>query len=396
MLGLDDNDRKSLFFDPNATFGSIEGINGASFSINKASIVELQEEIEELKKQTKSMFDEKTKLANHLNLSEDGNVQLTTQNQELQNRLKSLKASLDNALKYHQEIDELKTLAKSKEEELTMIEQNRIKNTSRIEEITNENMELQSRLDETMEQLSNALSDLHLAKKSHSVAIENLKEDNQEMKSKLNESMAVKVELESRIEELKNDMTNARESQFFQRTPSIFDMSESEFLSPSFDEEGLTKKIEEKVQEGEEEGPAANSTPFLKRLSRCNGVRGSISDEIKVLGVREMTPFCEKSALHNDSNSVVAKHVETVECATQTALFDRWNEPETDLQKPDQILSNIAAMIFLAMMTFFFFFGAIELEDGRMLMPMFWKLTSNWLSEPYAFLSITHDPPMVW
>jgi hypothetical protein len=314
----------------------------------------------------------------------------------LQNRLKSLKTSLDNALKYHQEIDELKTLAKSKEEELTMIEQNRIKNTSRIEEITNENMELQSRLDETMEQLSNALSDLHLAKKSHSIAIENLKEDNQEMKSKLNESMAVKVELESRIEELKNDMTNARESQFFQRTPSIFDMSESEFLSPSFDEEGLTKKIEEKVQEGEEEGPAANSTPFLKRLSRCNGVRGSISDEIKVLGVREMTPFCEKSALHNDSNSVFAKHVETVECATQTALFDRWNEPETDLQKPDQILSNIAAMIFLAMMTFFFFFGAIELEGGRMLMPMFWKLTSNWLSEPYAFLSITHDPPMVW
>ena len=127
-------------------------------------------------------------------------------------------------------------------------------------------------------------------------------------------------------------------------------MSESEFLSPSFDEEGLTKKIEEKVQEGEEEGPAANSTPFLKRLSRCNGVRGSISDEIKVLGVREMTPFCEKSALHNDSNSVVAKHIETVECATQTALFDRWNEPETDLQKPDQILSNIAAIIFLAMM----------------------------------------------
>ena len=131
-------------------------------------------------------------------------------------------------------------------------------------------------------------------------------------------------------------------------------------------------------------------------LSRCNGVRGSISDEIKVLGVREMTPFCEKSALHNDSNSVVAKQVETVECATQTALFDRWNEPETDLQKPDQILSNIAAMIFLAMMTFFFFFGAIELEGGRMLMPMFWKLTSNWFSEPYAFLSITHDPPMVW
>ena len=64
------------------------GINGASFSTNKASIVELQEEIEELKKQTKMVFDARTKLANQLNLSEDSNVQLTTQNQDLKNRLK--------------------------------------------------------------------------------------------------------------------------------------------------------------------------------------------------------------------------------------------------------------------------------------------------------------------
>ena len=101
-----------MLFDPNATFGSIEGINGASFSAKKASIVELQEEIEELKKQTKSMFEDKTKIANQLNLSEDSNVLLNSQNQDLQNRLKSLKTSLDNALKYQQDMDELKTIGK--------------------------------------------------------------------------------------------------------------------------------------------------------------------------------------------------------------------------------------------------------------------------------------------
>ena len=62
----------------------------------------------------------------------------------------------------------------------------------------------------------------------------------------LENKLPFKVELENRIEELKNDLTNVRESQFFQRTPSIFDMGESEFLSPSFDEEAFTKKLDEK------------------------------------------------------------------------------------------------------------------------------------------------------
>ena len=119
--------KQSLYFDPNATFGSIEGINGASFSAKKASIVELQEEIEAYKMQMKNMMDERTKLANQLNLSEDSNVLLTTQNHELQNRVQSLKVSLDNALKYHQEVDELKTIAKNKEDDQKTMEQNRIK-----------------------------------------------------------------------------------------------------------------------------------------------------------------------------------------------------------------------------------------------------------------------------
>ena len=70
---------------------------------------------------------------------------------------------------------------------------------------------------------------------------ETLKENNEDMKIKLNESLAMKVELENRIEDLKTDLVNVRESQFFQRTPSIFDTSASEFLSPSFDEEAFTK-----------------------------------------------------------------------------------------------------------------------------------------------------------
>merc|ERR1712223_519237 len=176
--------KQSLYFDPNATFGSLEGINGASFSAKKASIVELQEEIEELKKQTKSMFEDKTKIANQLNLSEDSNVLLNSQNQDSQNRLKSLKTSLDNALKYQQDMDELKTIAKNKEEELNLVEQNHLKNNSRIVELTNENMELQSKLDETVEQLNGALGEIQSAKKSHCIAIDLLRKKDQEIMMK--------------------------------------------------------------------------------------------------------------------------------------------------------------------------------------------------------------------
>ena len=110
-----------------------------------------------------------------------------------------------------------------------------------------------------------------------------------------------------------------------------------------------------------------------------------------------MTPFCEKSALHNDSNDLVAKQVETIECATQTALFDGWNDHSSvNIHKPEQIFTNVAVIICMAIVFFIFFFGSIELEGGRILMPMFWKLTSNLISEPYTVFSITHDPPTVW
>ena len=52
-----------------------------------------------------------------------------------------------------------------------MVEQNHLKNNSRIVELTNENMELQSKLDETIEQLNGALGEIQSAKKSHCIAI---------------------------------------------------------------------------------------------------------------------------------------------------------------------------------------------------------------------------------
>ena len=52
-----------------------------------------------------------------------------------------------------------------------MVEQNHLKNNSRIVELTNENMELQSKLDETVEQLNSALGEIQSAKKTHCIAI---------------------------------------------------------------------------------------------------------------------------------------------------------------------------------------------------------------------------------
>ena len=161
------------------------------------------------------------------------------------------------------------------------------------------------------------------------------------------------------------------------------------------------KKMDDgKTQEEEVDGPAANSTPFLKRLSKSNGVRGSISDEIKVLGVKEMTPFCEKSAFHNESSgAVIQTVVETVESYTQAALFNNGFNEKNLVKSHDHNIINIVILLILSIVISFVFFGAIELEGGRMLLPIIWKLFgSNWIPEqPYVFLSISQDnPPAVW
>lgn len=390
------SDSKHEFFDEelekksilDATFGSIEAIAGVSFSNGKLSILELQEEIEELKNQIKNLNDEKVKLANQLNSTEDNNVNLATQNQDLHNRLKSMKLSLDKAFKVQAEMEE-KKLQEFKEEDSKRMKQIVSKNNSRMTELLNENADLQSKLDDTMEQLNVAMKDLNLAKRSHNNTMEKLKVENEEMKVKLNESMVIKVQLENRIEELRSDLTSVRESQFFQRTPSIFDTGEADSMLHSFEDDPFATKLV--VNRAEEDaGPTANSTPFVKRISRNIGVRGSISDEIKFLGVREMDPFCEKSALHNGSG--VAPKTQLVETATQTALF-RYEEIWDHFDFTTKILAAIGILLMTVMFLFFTFFGAIELEDGRKLLPIFWFSP---LPEPIALLTIRNYAPTVW
>ena len=355
----------------------------------KASVIELQEEICDLKAHIKNVTDEKFKSASLLIISEDSNAQLKERNDELVKRLEQMKKSLDQALQYQKEVEELKSIAKSKEEERDVYEQAVVKNNSRLSEVVNENIELQSKLDETSEKLCNALNNLTTAKKTHCLTMEKLKQDNDEMKTKLNESLAIKVQLEGRIEELKSDVNSMRESQFFQRTPSIFEFGESEFLSPSFDDDpfGTNKMIDDKAHD---HGPTANSTPFLKRLSRNSGVRGSISDEIKVMGVREMTPFCEKSTLHDDTRNGKVLSSET---GTQTPVCQEKIYLLDDYALDLNLGMKIMGIIFLLGLVFFTFFGAIEFEDGRKLFPIFW---SSGLPEPVAFLSIKSEPAVVW
>ena len=381
-------EKKSLL---DATFGSIEAINGASFSAGKPSIVELQEEIEELKNQIMNLNEERAKMAHQINLTEDSNLQLSSNNQELKQRLNALKISLDKALLHQTEIDELKTLAENKEEEKTIWAQTAAKNNSRVSELMHENIELRNRLDETMDQLSNAMSDLKLAKSFHNSSVEKLKVENEEIKVKLNESMAIKQQLENRIDALKSDLTNARESQYFQRTPSIFETEETDFFSPSFDDDPFAMtKLNGCRAEGDENEPTANSTPFLKRLSRNVGVRGSISDEIKVLDMREISPFCEKSFLHNESG--VTKTKETAEAATQTPLFKGWFPISSDENDKTFISTSVLVCLTLTVLAFTFF-GAVDLGDGKTLLPILW---SPYLPEPVALLSIRSEIPSVW
>ena len=127
-------------------------------------------------------------------------------------------------------------------------------------------------------------------------------------------------------------------------------------------------------------------------------ILGSISEEIKVLGVKEMTPFCEKSDLHNDSIGGVSdkQQVETIESSTQTALFDRRDESSSDNENSERYLANTSLLIVISTAIFILFFGSVELDSGRILMPMFWNLGSMWMSEPYSLFSITHEPPAVW
>ena len=54
----------------------------------------------------------------------------------------------------------------------------------------------------------------------------------------------------------------------------------------------------------------------------------------------------------------------------------------------------IGFVVLLTMAIFTFtFFGAVEFEDGRKLMPIFW---SSWMPEPFTLIKFENVPPHVW
>lgn len=367
------------------TFGSIEAINGASMNASKPSIAELHTEMDEMRLQLKIVNEEKTKLMNQMNSTDDINTQLTSQNQELHKRLRGLKESLDKALKHQSEIDELRNLADSREEESKVLEQTAARNSSRVNELVNENMELQNKLEETMEQLTAATEDLRVTKKFHNNTFEKLKEENEKIQDQLDQTLAMKDEFERRIEELESDLTNMRESQFFHRGPSSFDNGESEFMSPSYDDP-FARMIDDRA----DDGPSAISTPSMKKfIKSTKAVRGSISDEIKVLGMKDETPFCEKSGLQSESASLPKN---TCEIGTQTAYFRAENSDDEASWNASSLVKRIACVIGFVLVVFTFF-GAIEFEDGRKLLPI---LCLPGFPEPMALLSIRNGAPDVW
>ena len=71
--------------------------------------LELQEEVIELRKQIKIMTDEKNQIFNQLNQTEDINSALQAKNVDNESRIQNLKTSLDNALKYQKEREDMKS-----------------------------------------------------------------------------------------------------------------------------------------------------------------------------------------------------------------------------------------------------------------------------------------------
>ena len=137
------------------------------------------------------------------------------------------------------------------------------------------------------------------------------------------------------------------------------------------------------------DGPTANSTPFHKRISRTKLRPSSISDEFKgIVMHKDPSPFCEKSVLHNESGASQLV-LEKVDCGTQTMQYRLPIEDFIDLKS---LFYGTLSSVFLAFLAFTFF-GAIEISDGRKLMPILW---SPYFPEPFAMVSVQFDQDSVW
>ena len=365
------------------TFGSIEAVNRTTAST--INLNELQEELEELRKQVTLLHSENMTLTKQLNTAEDNNTLISTQNEQMESRLNSLKVSLDNALKFQIELEDFKSLARSTQEERDNLHEIAQKHNSRLLELTSENLELNHQLDDTRDQLALVSKDLASARRSHNVTLEKLKQEHEETKSKLDLVENLNGKLESHIEELRSDI-NERESQFLSsREPRKLDMM-------SFDE--MFDEMRDVTPDQIMDGPAANSTPFHKRISRAKIRPSSISDEFKgIVMLKESSPFCEKSILHNGSGtSLVVPPPEKIDSATQTKMFAEYGLPIENYLDLKSILCGTLSSVFFAFLAFTFF-GAIEFGDGRKLMPIFW---SPFFPEPFSLISVHFDQESVW
>lgn len=363
------------------TFGSIEAVNRTN--VSTVNVNELQDELEELRKQVKLLHSENMTLTKQWNTSEDNNAFLTSQNEQMESRLKALKASLDSALKFQIELEEFKSLAKSTQEERDNLHEVAQKHNSRLLELTTENMELNHQLDDTRDQLALVAKDLVSTRRSHNVTLEKLKLEHEETKTRLDEVENLNDKLEGQIEELKTDISE-RESQFLSsREPRKLDMV-------SFDEMFEMRDVADQIIDG----PTANSTPFHKRISRTKLRPSSISDEFRgIVLMKDSSPFCEKSILHNGSTSslvALSPDTEKVDSATQTGIFPM--EYLQDYLDINKLLCGALSSVFMALFTFTFF-GAVEFGDGRKLLPILW---SSYFPEPFTMMSIQLDQDSVW
>ena len=346
--------------------------------------------MDELRKQVTLLHSENMTLTKKLNTAEDNNAFLTSHNEQMESRLKALKVSLDSSLKFQIQLEEFKSIAKTTQEERDNLHEVAQKHNSRLLELTTENMELNHQLDDTRDQLTLVSKDLVSAKRSHNVTLEKLKQEHEETKIRLDEAENLNDKLENLIEELKSDISE-RESQFL----SSRDLPPQKLDMVSFDE---MFEVHKDVGDQIIDGPTANSTPFHKRISRVKLRPSSISDEFKgIVLMKDSSPFCEKSILHHHSGSDAmispSSAVETIDSSAQTSGTYPWQYLDyLEYLDFNTLACGALSSLFMALLTFTFF-GAVDLGDGRKLMPILW---SSYFPEPFTIMSIQLDQDSVW
>ena len=89
------------------------------------------------------------------------------------------------------------------------------------------------------------------------------------------------------------------------------------------------------------------------------------------------------------------KVIEGRDIDTQTTIVDIWKSVKKyyDWKHIAVCFMVISLLLIFGSLFLFTFLGAIEFEDGRRLMPIFW---SPRFLEPFTFIKIEQVPPGVW